>query len=325
MQRFERVTASDRPSMSLDLSWQASSRDGGIGSCAMRTRRGRKSSQSGRPGSTSKVYEGLSAETYRAIIATATALDMPVVGHIPEDVGLDSVIGHKQRSIEHVEQIVRATVGHELDRARIPDIVRRIRGGATSVTPTLAAMEILSTRRSAWFDGLFTRPQMRYVPPEVRGWWESLRQPAGTGAALRDTVVGGAGDWIEFYRELTAALAEAGVPILVGTDTPNPLLVPGFSLQHELEALVRAGLEPARVLRAATHDAAVFLDAGKEFGALQPGLRADIVLVAGNPLENLSYLGKVRGLVLRGDWITRESLVESLEAVGLQREPLSPR
>ena len=268
-----------------------------------------------------KVYDGLSAETYQAIVATAGELGIPILGHIPADVGLDRIIRDEQRSIEHVEQIVHATVGHGVDESAIPDIVRRISAGKTAVTPTLAAMEILSSRRSAWFDALFTRPAMQYTPPGVRAWWESLRQPLDVRGTLPDTVTGGSNDRINFYRELTRALADAGVPILVGTDTPNPLLVPGFSMHQELAALVRAGLEPARVLRAATYDAAVHLDAEDEFGALQPGLRADIVLIGGNPFDNISYLRDVRGLVLRGKWFSREGLEDSLGEVGRRRAP----
>ncbi len=268
-----------------------------------------------------KIYDGLSVETYEAIVATAGELGIPVLGHIPADVGLDRIIRDEQMSIEHVEQIANATVGHMADASAIPDIVRRIATGETAVTPTLAAMEILSSRRSAWFDALFMRPSMPYTPPGVRGWWESLRQPAAVRETLPDGVPGGSNDRIDFYRELTRALWDAGVPMLVGTDTPNPLLVPGFSMHHELEALVRAGLDPARILRAATHEAALHLDAEEEFGALRPNLRADIVLIGGNPFDRISHLSDVRGLVLRGEWFSPARLEDSLAEVQRRRVP----
>jgi imidazolonepropionase-like amidohydrolase len=146
-----------------------------------------------------------------------------------------------------------------------------------------------------------------------------MRQARTAAGASADIVEGGAGAWIEFYRAVTRAVAAAGVPILIGTDTPNPLLVPGFSLHHELQALVRAGLDPAFVLRAATHGAAVHVGGVDEFGRIRPGLRADIVLLGGNPLEDLSHLRDVRGLVLRGEWHARARLEGMLDDVAALR------
>lgn len=267
-----------------------------------------------------KVYDGLRATVYQTIVEVADSLGLPVLGHIPETVGLADVVSHSQMTIEHIEQLVRATAGHNLDLSQLPTTVTRVKDGGIAIVPTLAAMEILSARRSAWFDSLFERLEMRYTPPSVRPWWESLRRRLEAGGEL-DPVAGGAGDWIQYHRELTMRLAEGGVPILVGTDTPNPLLVPGFSIHHELEALVRAGLESSFVLEAATHGAAVHLRAEDEFGAISPGLRADIVLVAGNPLEDLAHLREVRGLVLRGAYLTQDDLNKSLESVALLRAP----
>ena len=274
-----------------------------------------------------KVYDGLSSDVYRAIIAAAQEHDIPVIGHIPEAVGIDSVLRSGQQAIEHVEQIVNATVGHDLDLASIHGIVDRIERAHIAVTPTLAAMEILSDRRSAWFDGLFTRPEMAYTPPSVRGWWDSLRDRDRAGGADHaasgtDTVVvGGSSRWIEFQRALTRGLAEAGVPLLVGTDTPNPLLVPGFSIHHEMAALERAGLARSEILRAATLGAAEHLGIADSAGTIESGMRADIVLVAGNPLEDLAYLSQVRGVVLRGEWLPQADLDEGLAEVAARREP----
>ncbi len=274
-----------------------------------------------------KVYDGLSLDVYRAIIATAQEHDMPVIGHIPEAVGIDSVLRSGQQAIEHIEKIVNATVGHDLDMARIPGIVDQIERANITVTPTIAVMEILSDRRSAWFDALFTRPEMAYTPPSVRGWWDSLRDRDRAGGAdhaasgTDSVVVGGSNRWIEFQRALTRGLAEAGVPLLVGTDTPNPLLVPGFSIHHEMEALERAGLERSDILRAATLGAAEYLGIADRRGVIESGMRADIVLVAGNPLEDLAQLRKVHGVVLGGNWLPRAELDEKLAEVAARRVP----
>jgi imidazolonepropionase-like amidohydrolase len=120
-------------------------------------------------------------------------------------------------------------------------------------------------------------------------------------------------------RTLTRELATAGVAILVGTDTPNPLLVPGFSLAHELTALERAGLSRAAILRAATLGAAEYLGTKDEAGEIARGRRADLVLLRGNPLESLDHVGSVEAVVVRGRLLERGELDTMLETVAADR------
>lgn len=263
-----------------------------------------------------KVYDDLSPESYQAIVAVAEEFDVPFAGHIPEAVGLEWVVGHGQASIEHAEQIVQSAVGHDLDSTRIPAIVAVLRGQKTAVTPTLAAAEILSDRRSSWFASLYERDEMRYTPPELRGWWNSMRRTGGG-----DGPVGGNGPYVTFQRQLTRALWQAGVPILIGTDTPNPLLVPAFSLLHEMQAQERAGIPRAAVLRAATLGAAEHLGVADTVGTIEEGRRADLVLLAGNPLDDLGALRDVRGVVVRGEWLAPAQLTAMLARVAEARKP----
>ncbi|HJZ53736.1 MAG TPA: amidohydrolase family protein [Gemmataceae bacterium] len=79
----------------------------------------------------------------------------------------------------------------------------------------------------------------------------------------------------------------AGVPILAGTDTPNPGVFPGLSLHEELGLLTEAGLTPAEALRAATLDPARCLGHADRVGAVEPGKLADLVLLSANPLDDI--------------------------------------
>jgi imidazolonepropionase-like amidohydrolase len=92
------------------------------------------------------------------------------------------------------------------------------------------------------------------------------------------------------YRAAESALSqlkEAGVPILAGTDAPNPGTTFGASLHRELELLVRAGLTPVEALRAATSvPATKFSLEGR--GRIKPGMIADLVLVKGDPTQNIT-------------------------------------
>lgn len=102
-------------------------------------------------------------------------------------------------------------------------------------------------------------------------------------------------------RALLTALDEAGARILAGTDA-GYLVPAGTSLHDELAELLAAGLTPYEALRAATRAAGEYLD-DPTLGVIEVGARADLVLVAGNPLEDLATLRNPAGVMLRGTWI----------------------
>lgn len=106
---------------------------------------------------------------------------------------------------------------------------------------------------------------------------------------------------------------KAGAKILLGTDTPNPLVVPGFSVHEELQNLVDSGLTPYEAIRAGTKDAAAFLDASDEFGTVQAGRKADLILTEDNPLDDVKNVSRRVGVMLRGRWFTEAELHSRLE------------
>ena len=113
---------------------------------------------------------------------------------------------------------------------------------------------------------------------------------------------------------MVKALFDADVPILVGTDTPNPLLVPGFAIHEELECLFRTGLPIDAILRAATCEAAAHLGWEKQ-GAIAPGQVADLILLEGNPLESLACLRRPIGVFVAGEYFSRADLSAMLESL----------
>ena len=113
-------------------------------------------------------------------------------------------------------------------------------------------------------------------------------------------------------RFLVQRASAQGIGILAGTDTPNPLMVPGYSLHDELDALEGAGLTPYQVIASATVKAAEYMGWEQEAGTVTAGKRADLVLVRGNPLDDLAALRRVEGLVLNGRYLSRPDLEAGL-------------
>jgi imidazolonepropionase-like amidohydrolase len=104
-------------------------------------------------------------------------------------------------------------------------------------------------------------------------------------------------------------LHEAGVVILAGSDTQSGVF-PGAGLHRELETLVEAGLTPAEALQSATLLPARFLSRGREpkFGTVTAGAYADLVLVNGNPVADISALSDIRQVLRGGRLLQRDSL-----------------
>jgi imidazolonepropionase-like amidohydrolase len=260
-----------------------------------------------------KVYDGLSIDAYSALAAAAARAGLSLTGHVPAALGLQGVVQRGQRSIEHVEQIVRQLDGHPADSAAIAAAVDGLAGTGVWVTPTLAVIERLSLSRSAGVQALFRRPEMAYVDSATMAWWKAFERPGNGEAAA------GAVRQAEAYRAVARRMLARGIPLLVGTDTPNPFMVPGFSLLDELIALEAIGYTRSALLAAATVGAARFLGLEEESGRVAAGFRADLVLTAKDPLANWNNLRDPELVVVGGRSYAREELGRLLRSVALAR------
>ncbi len=103
-------------------------------------------------------------------------------------------------------------------------------------------------------------------------------------------------------------LHDAGFLIATGTDAPYPGVFQGEGLHHELELMVQAGLTPLQAIRASTYDAARLMNAEQEWGSVQAGRRATLLIVAGNPAEHISDTRKIETVILDGKVLDRAAL-----------------
>ena len=246
-----------------------------------------------------KIYDGLSRPVYDAIVAEAHLQKLPLTGHIPQAIGLDGILAADQ-NIEHVEKIVYATVGTaNPDTLKAPEIARRIAAAHITVTPTLVSQRALSLAGTAEYAQWLARPEMMHVDSGTLAWWRSLG-PRGGGARPQSAHAAAVHT---FQQVLTRELYKAGVPLLVGTDTPNPLMVPGYSLHDEIASLVDVGIPAAAVLRAATAGAAEHAQQAGKWGVIAAGASADLLVVERNPLEDPSVLRRPARVLLRGKWV----------------------
>lgn len=179
----------------------------------------------------------------------------------------------------------------------IDRLTRRIHDSGIFVQSTLVAYDTFSTSGRM---GLLDDPVVEYLMPSLRQAW---REEPRRGIPL-NRLTG-------FQQKVAGALHRNGVPIMAGTDAMGlPLVSPGISLQKELQLLLASGLSPYEVIRSATVVPAAFLGKSNEFGTIAVGHRADLLLVAGNPLESLETLKSPIGVMVRGRWLPRKTLGE---------------
>jgi imidazolonepropionase-like amidohydrolase len=135
--------------------------------------------------------------------------------------------------------------------------------------------------------------------------WQWLEDVHGTVA--QDPSPEGRQAYRDFYRkglELTGAAHRAGVRILAGTD----YIVPGADLHRELAQLVAAGLSPAEALRTATRNPARYFGLESEYGSVDPGKVADLILLEADPLVDIRNTQRIRAVVFNGNVYDREAL-----------------
>ena len=272
-----------------------------------------------------KLYMNLDQAGYEAVLAAARKHGMKTAGHVPTMLGMREVLAHPIGSLEHLwayflaptaspalrtgAEILRVEAESWLDvsEAEMQELARAL---AQANIWSCATMTV--RKRAPMVEhpeaALASVPQ-RYASPLVRDFW--LR---GNGYLLLSK------EDYEILRlsydkmqMMVRALRDAGARILLGSDTPNPFVLAGFSLHEELVNLVAAGLTPYEAIRAGTRDAAEFLDQDRELGSVAGGMRADLLLVDGNPLADVRNASKITGVMLRGQWLPAERLQHMLD------------
>jgi Amidohydrolase family len=257
-----------------------------------------------------KVYSRLQPEIYAVVLDEAKKQNIAAVGHIPTAVGLENALAQGQVMIAHGEEYYKTYFQNTPDVARIPGAVDLTRRSGAYVTPNLSFFAALTevTSDPQALDKLLAEPNGEFLPPDIRGNWLSARPAKSSDRFVPELAV---------LRKLTLALAQAGVPLLAGTDTPA-LGVPGTSLDDDLDQLVQAGLTPFQALSAATRTPGEFVHryvpAADEFGTIAPGKSADLLLLESNPLLSIRNIRQPLGVMLRGRWLERRELQAMAEA-----------
>lgn len=275
-----------------------------------------------------KIHGDFTRDAYHRLFQTARREGMKVIGHAPRNLGTAPMIEERQDAVAHAEEYLyayffygrrsawrdptpaaRQKMIREQER-RIPSLAAATARAGTWVVPTLTVFKGIGEQVKD-IERVLAREEVRYTPPLIRLDWAPARNTYVRRFRGAETISYFATQY-GLLEKLVKGLRDAGVKLLAGTDTPVPAVVPGFSLHDELEDLVAAGLTPYEALRAATINAAEFLGAQSEFGAIEAGRRADLILLKENPFMNITATRRRAGVMVRGEWFSEERLSKRL-------------
>jgi imidazolonepropionase-like amidohydrolase len=195
---------------------------------------------------------------------------------------------------------------HAPTRKMPADDIQAIKEHGLFVITTLTVEEYSGRRRLADLKFL----EEPFIADTTPPWFlTDLRAEAtrDLSEAEKSEVQQGAAGFEEMKRNVKKLL-DAGVLVAAGTDAPYPGVFQGEALHRELELLVAAGLTPLQAIRLATFNAARIMHAEEEWGSLQAGRAANVVIVAGNPAERISDSRKIETVILNGKLLDRSGL-----------------
>lgn len=271
-----------------------------------------------------KIHPGLTSDEYQAIADAANELGMPFAGHVPADVGIAGALAASMATIDHLDGYLAALMPPDSDASggyggffgvlladqvveeRIVELAKQTAASKTWNVPTESLFEHRVSAVSV--AELSSQPEMLYMPRASVQQWAQSKQRQQNERGFSPDVAKRA---IELRRTLIKALHDAGAGLLLGSDAPQVFNVPGFSLHHELQFLVDAGLTPFEALSTGTTAAAEFLDINT--GQVAVGRDADLVLLDSNPLADISNTRRIHGVMLRGTWYSTTQLQAFLE------------
>jgi imidazolonepropionase-like amidohydrolase len=280
-----------------------------------------------------KVTTNLKPEVYEAIVDEASKQNIRVVGHADSrSVGLMRALKARQQ-IEHLDSYLEALLPESspikgsvsdiylynpknwesldyIDESKIPELARMTVQANPFVTPTLHLFKFTFGKGRSE-ESFKAQPDLRFYPQKTIDLWMGVsRKYLSTAAPIEKRE-----KYIRVRNRLVKAIYDAGGRVMAGSDTPEWLMLYGYTLHLELIDLRDAGLSNYAALEAATRNPALFFGTIDKTGTIEKGKRADLVLLEANPLEDIANTQKRAGVMLKGKYFSQEEMNRWLDEI----------
>lgn len=255
-----------------------------------------------------KIRNNVKLETLKVICSEAHRLGMTVTGHVPDGMTALQAVEAGMDQLNHVNYVLTGffpkrnrnnpPVSINLEAPNIKYALKFFKEHDTVIDPTAAVLELMIRPMN--------RPIASFEPGVTKVPSELIVQINKKGAAPEEAE--GLDMVMNMLLKLVGALHHAGVPIVAGTDVG----VPAHTLYRELELYVKAGMTPLEAIQSATITPARVMKLETEVGTIEPGKRADLIIVDANPLEKIGNIRTVRYVIAQGRLFESAKLWESV-------------
>jgi imidazolonepropionase-like amidohydrolase len=279
-----------------------------------------------------KIHPGIALPVFEELVKTARQVGITFSGHVPVAVGIRRAIAAKYASIDHIDGYLEGLVPASAkvdstknglfglnftdlaDTKTITDLVAQTKAAGVWIVPTQSLLERWTSLKTG--AQIMTEPEMVYMNPATRVQWRSAKA-----TLLGDGYKPETGKkFIEIRRKLLKSMARSGVGLLLGSDAPQVFNVPGFSIHHEAQAMANAGISNYEILKSGTANPAKFFGKEGEFGMVKTDAAAELILLNANPLDNISNLKMLNGVLIQGYWLSKKMMDENLVKVAKKYE-----
>ncbi|MDW3645970.1 MAG: amidohydrolase family protein [Bacteroidia bacterium] len=275
-----------------------------------------------------KLHPGLKMEVFDEVVATAKEVGIKYAGHVSVDVGIRHALKNDYASVDHLdgylEGLVPASAGVNpnangffgfnftelVDKSMMTELAQLTAEKNVAVVPT----QTLFTRwlSPASPEEMAAEPEMKYMNPRTMDSWKKGKFGVLSNEAYSEERYE---KYIEVRHHILKSLHEADVLFLLGSDAPQVFNVPGFSIHHEIQSIIDAGISPYEVLKSGTINPAKYFKQEGEYGVVKEGASADLILTTANPLDQPATIRDNLGVMVRGKWMPREELDASLKEI----------
>ena len=275
-----------------------------------------------------KLHPGIKLDVFDTLVKTAKEVGIPYAGHVSIDVGIRHALESGYATVDHVDGFIEGLVPKEkgldpssngffgynftydADTNLIDELVEMTNTYKVWVVPTQSLFDRGFSPEDP--DQLALEDEMKYMPKAtLENWVDSKRNLISSPDFTSEK-------WSAFNeirKSLIYQLHKNGHGLLLGSDAPQVFNVPGFSIQHELKGMIDAGLTPLEALQIGTLNPAKYLGKEGEFGEISIGASADFIMLESNPLDNLEVLKNIAGVMVRGQWLSKETIEKKLAEI----------